>query len=108
MRRTLTIAERRLILGRQGGCCAEHVCRVPFSESVRPEFDHIHQLSRGGADDATNIRALCNACHRRKTARDARERAHEARLAAKHAGRWARVTKKIPSAGIPGHRRRSA
>lgn len=44
------------------------------------EWDHVHAWTLGGADDGSNLRPLCSPCHKRATAKLARDRAHIARL----------------------------
>ena len=34
------------------------------------DVDHVIPKARGGTDDASNLQALCHACHSRKTARE--------------------------------------
>ena len=39
------------------------------------ETDHIVPLQKGGKDEWTNLQSLCKACHARKTASEATDRA---------------------------------
>jgi 5-methylcytosine-specific restriction protein A len=50
---------------------AEYIKKHPYCVTCgRPatDVDHIHPRRMGGADHETNYRALCHACHSRKTA----------------------------------------
>lgn len=44
------------------------------------EWDHVHQHATGGADDAENLRPLCEPCHKIKTRNDAKARGKVRRL----------------------------
>ena len=59
----LTILERDKYL-----CIAcERIGKVTIANTV----DHIKPKAQGGADDASNLQALCRPCHKAKTAREA-------------------------------------
>lgn len=45
------------------------------------EVDHVIPLEQGGPDDETNLQGLCHACHKAKTAAEARKRGAGATLA---------------------------
>lgn len=57
------------------------------------EADHIQERVRGGLNEMQNLQTLCLRCHKRKTARLARERADERR------GRIALITVEVMGAG---------
>lgn len=48
--------------------CEDHLARGQYVPAT--EVDHVIALAKGGADDATNYRALCHSCHSIKTARE--------------------------------------
>jgi 5-methylcytosine-specific restriction protein A len=50
----------RLMILREHPLCV--ACGLPASE-----VDHKIPKARGGSDDASNLQALCKACHSRKT-----------------------------------------
>jgi 5-methylcytosine-specific restriction endonuclease McrA len=53
-------------LEEQGGRCA--YCRRPFAATgpLRPVVDHVHPLSRGGRNDASNIAVVHRVCNESK------------------------------------------
>lgn len=59
-------------------------CGMPIREGDGCEFDHAVPLIDGGRHAESNLRAIHTKCHRRKTAREAMERA-EARTHVKKA-----------------------
>lgn len=61
---SIDIAERLLRLQRNS--CA--TCRQPLGGEY--EIDHIEPLSRGGANDDSNLQLLCQSCNRAKGAKD--------------------------------------
>ena len=64
-RKRLTLADKVVILARQAIC---PLCKNPLGEFGRPiEYDHGWALSRGGRDEAVNIRAVHKDCHAVKT-----------------------------------------
>ena len=81
------VMRARVILAWSGRCA---MCADRFEAGQRIEIDHIHQRATGGADDENNYRPLCAPCHRRKTAADARDRAHIRRLTGANKPRFAR------------------
>jgi len=76
--RTTTPEWRKLrltILKRDRYTCQR--CGAPANE-----VDHVHNVAAGGIDHPTNLVAVCQQCHRRKTARegaDARWKHHPTR-----------------------------
>lgn len=61
-----TVAERRLVLGRQGGHCGHLGC----TETQGLEIDHQIPRDLGGKDHVDNYVALCGPHHAVKTKRD--------------------------------------
>lgn len=63
---------RRSVAEAQDWLCANPDGECLLGERKLREYDvdHVVPLSHGGTDDATNLQALCPACHRRKTERD--------------------------------------
>ena len=65
-RNTMTPARRRAVLTRAGLCCGHLGCVM----AQALEIDHIIPLELGGADDDTNLQALCHTHHKLKTKHD--------------------------------------
>jgi 5-methylcytosine-specific restriction protein A len=62
-------AWRRAVIGRAGGRCQDPSCKTPHRIGMRLFADHVTELRDGGSPtDPANGRALCGACHTRKTA----------------------------------------
>ena len=57
---------RKQILSRDKGLC--QVCLEVGRYSPARTVDHIKPKALGGTDDPINLRAICDACHKRKTA----------------------------------------
>lgn len=74
---------RALVFLRQDGCCA---CCPTKLHLKRWILDHITPLEEGGADDETNLQAICEPCSTVKTSREATERADCRRKRDKHTG----------------------
>jgi hypothetical protein len=75
-RKKITRHQRAVVFARQGGRCDGCGCKL-----FRPFIvDHVIQLWMGGADDVSNMHALCRACDAPKTAGDATNRAKVKRL----------------------------
>lgn len=70
-----------------GGACQE--CRTPFSERVKPEFDHIVSLINGGANAEDNLQPLCRPCHGAKTKVDVATKSTDYQKRAKSLGYFA-------------------
>lgn len=69
-RRRLSSGEKAQIIARQNKCCA--ICGRELVGTVH--MDHRIPFELGGADDASNIQALCAIpCHREKTKQDVRD-----------------------------------
>jgi 5-methylcytosine-specific restriction endonuclease McrA len=85
------------VVTRCGGTCQE--CRTPFSERVKPEFDHIVSLINGGAHAEVNLQPLCKPCHAAKTKVDVAEKSAVYRSRAKSLGYFA-PKQKIQSPGF--------
>lgn len=66
-RKAMTLARKVEILERDARCPE---CGEPFNGKV--EYDHVVSLFGGGSDEAENITPLCPACHKVKTAEDAK------------------------------------
>jgi len=59
---------RRAILRRDGGLCQP--CRRAGRLTEATAVDHIVARTHGGSDDEGNLQAICDDCHRAKTARE--------------------------------------
>jgi 5-methylcytosine-specific restriction protein A len=59
-------ARRKRVLERYVYCC--HVCGRTRADQV----DHVIPLAEGGPDDESNLAPIHAACHREKTAKEAR------------------------------------
>ena len=77
-RRRITAHEKRIVAARAGWKCEQ--CGEMLDETF--EADHVVPLHRGGADDLTNLQALCPRDHRKKTMREEIERIDALRRAA--------------------------
>ena len=58
-------------------------CKRAGRITVATECDHIVPKAKGGTDDHDNLQAICTACHKDKTAREAAEaqgRPHRAKV----------------------------
>jgi len=75
-RNTMTPARRRAVLMRAGICCEYPGCVM----AQALEIDHIIPLELGGADDDTNLQALCHTHHKLKTKQDIKRIAKARRL----------------------------
>lgn len=78
-RAKISRATRARVFLAQDGRCAK--CRAKL---FRPYIvDHVIQLWMGGADEPSNMQAVCRSCDAPKTAKDATDRAKVKRLIAK-------------------------
>lgn len=48
------------------------LCETPGCGQMATDVDHIIAKAKGGTDERGNLRALCHACHSRKTAAEDR------------------------------------
>lgn len=50
----------------------DHRCTVGLSGCyvVADQVDHVVQVADGGSNEKSNLRTVCNACHRKLTARN--------------------------------------
>lgn len=72
------------ILRRQNDQCA--LTDVPFGPGVKPQFDHIVPLWLGGENRESNLQAITEAAHKKKTATEATVRAKCNSVRKKHLG----------------------
>lgn len=63
-RRKLTVLDRLKVIIRQARC---PMCQGKLGELTNVNFDHVHPLALGGADDIENIVAVHIDCHSAKT-----------------------------------------
>lgn len=84
------------IIERQDGKCAACSRKLGLA-GERVEFDHITALVLGGENREGNLRAVCQPCHRAKTAQDVAQKAQDARRKATRYG-----VKAPPRSPIPG------
>ena len=61
---------RAEVLLRDKGLCQP--CLKAGRVTAAREVDHIKTKARGGTDELTNLQAICQACHAKKTARESR------------------------------------
>lgn len=61
-------ALRKLVLHEQP------ICEMPGCGMMATDVDHILAKAKGGTDERGNLRALCHACHSRKTGREDKRR----------------------------------
>lgn len=64
--------KRQEILKRDNGLCCP--CRRAARVTIGREVDHVVPKARGGTDDDGNLQTICRACHKAKTAAEARGR----------------------------------
>lgn len=50
------------------------ICETPGCGCMATDVDHIIAKRKGGTDERDNLRALCHACHSRKTGREDKRR----------------------------------
>ena len=67
-RKSIDDDTKQTIRERQGD-----LCEICGSEARHLEFDHVVPLANGGADDISNMQALCTSCHKEKTAKEKEE-----------------------------------
>lgn len=56
---------RKAVMQRDAGLCQP--CREAKRVSIATMVDHIRPKAEGGSDAMDNLRAICRACHTRKT-----------------------------------------
>lgn len=61
---------RKRILARDRGLCQQ--CLKAGKYRPARDVDHIVHKANGGTDDDSNLQSLCSACHKAKTAAEAR------------------------------------
>ena len=61
---------RKRILARDKGLCQQ--CLKAGKYRPARDVDHIVHKANGGTDDVSNLQSLCSACHKAKTATEAR------------------------------------
>jgi 5-methylcytosine-specific restriction protein A len=59
---------RRIVLQRDKYLCQP--CRRNKRLSVAAAVDHVRPKAKGGTDELENLEAICDPCHRAKSARD--------------------------------------
>ena len=62
--RRVTPKMKVLVLERDNYTC--QMCGKTVRDGVKLEVDHIHPFSKGGSDDISNLRTLCQECNRGK------------------------------------------
>ena len=77
LKRSISEPEKKIVAVGQRWNCSD--CRVLLDGTY--QVDHTVALADGGADDVSNMTAMCVACHSRKTQRENGERARIARMA---------------------------
>ena len=90
------------IVDRQGGQCV--ACGVRFGPKAKAEFDHVIALRDKGENREANLQAICQPCHKTKTASEAGPRAKADRLRAKHTGTWPKSKRPLKSRGFDSNR----
>lgn len=70
-RRRFSPKERAEFFTAADGKCAN--CKRKIRTGEEWDLDHAHALSRGGTNEAGNIRVLCSICHGAKTGDDIEE-----------------------------------
>ena len=60
--------KRKAILERDKHLC--QTCKRRTKIMIGNQVDHIKPKAKGGTDDAANLEAICDPCHKAKTARD--------------------------------------
>jgi 5-methylcytosine-specific restriction enzyme A len=78
-----------------GGRCAD--CRCKTGGAAGLDWDHIHPLAMGGADELDNLQPLCRGCHKAKTKTDAAQIGKARRMDQRNAG-----IKRQPRNPLPG------
>ena len=61
---------RKRILERDNYLCQCRHCKADGRTTVATEVDHIKPKAKGGTDDDSNLQAINDLCHKRKTVED--------------------------------------
>lgn len=104
-RKGRTTANAQAVLDAYLGQCAEPACAVPLTLATA-EIDHIIPLFQGGREEFANYQPLCVACHKVKTAHDAKANAKLRRQIAKANGEVTRAKRPIRSRPFPADLRK--
>lgn len=75
---------RRRVFDRACGRC--EVCTRVLNPGDAWQADHIVALVNGGANRESNLRCICDWCHKAKTRADVAEKARTRRIQARHLG----------------------
>ena len=67
IRKGLTLSLRYKILVRDKSTCQK--CWKTVDDGIVPHVDHIQPVSRGGSNEESNLRVLCNTCNIKKNAK---------------------------------------
>ena len=62
---------KREAFARSGGFCESADCGMPFSPSNPVEYDHVTEAYFDGDNSLENCKAICKACHKAKTRKQA-------------------------------------
>ena len=92
-KRAVSKARREAVIKAQDGVCKRSYCEAPAVD-----VDHILPLWSGGSNANDNLEGLCVACHKQKTAAEAKARGKVKRLAGETGAN--RVRKPIQSRGF--------
>jgi len=69
--------KRDAVLKRDGYVCQP--CKRNNHTTMATEVDHVIPQAEGGSDDETNLQAICDPCHKAKTADEAKRGANRSR-----------------------------
>lgn len=87
----------RLFLRQMGRCAISGVKIMPRDKTA---VDHIVPLKDGGANRESNLQIILVSEHKKKTAREASDRAKVARIRAKHHGYFPKPKRPLKSRGF--------
>lgn len=106
-RPSLSAAQRVRIFDHHKGVC--HLCGLVVKAGEKWHVEHVIPRWQGGPDSIDNMQPAHDDCHAPKTAAEARQRAKEARIRAKHLGCETKPRKKLQGRGFtPAPPQRSA
>ncbi len=74
---------RALVFVRQNGVCKTCPTKLHLKRWI---LDHVIPLEEGGADDESNLQAICEPCSKVKTSKEATERAEYRSTRDRHTG----------------------